>query len=221
MFKEFGPITLASSLCDLGRGFATLGPASSCGPRGVGAVHGASICRAARGNQVSFTGDVLRVDAPSGPSREGSSQQTHFIGEETEAQVYYVTLQKQQIWELRPSLADFKAPFFPLLYVASVSLSIKWDKWTRCAAYCFARHCLPQNHRKLVYLFSPIPRKVSKMKERYHAAPRRLTRWVRAVQGGHQGQEPMGALPKPFLGFSNCGGLRGVIKRAWGNQIKK
>ena len=77
---------------------------------------------------MSFTGDVLTVDAPSGPSREGSSQQTHFTGEETEAQVYYVTLQKQQIWELRPSLADFKAPFLPFQCVASVSLSIKWDK---------------------------------------------------------------------------------------------
>ena len=77
-------------------------------------------------------------------------------------------------------------------------------------------HCLPQNYRKLVYLFSPLPRKVSKMKERYHVAPRRLTRWVRGVQGGHLGQEPMGALPKPFLGFSNYGGLRGVIKRVCG-----
>lgn len=87
------------------------------------------------------------------------------------------------------------------------------DSITLC---CFAVHCLPQNYRKLVYLFSPIPRKVSKMKERYHVASRRLTRWVRGVQGGHLGQEPMGALPKPFLGFSNYRGLRGVIKRVCG-----
>lgn len=70
-------------------------PASSCGHKGVGAIPDASICRASCVDQVSFTGYVLTVDAHSGPSREGSSQQTHFIGEETEAQVYYVTLEKQ------------------------------------------------------------------------------------------------------------------------------
>lgn len=63
--------------------------------KGVGALHDASICRASCVDQVSFTGDVLTGDAHSGPSREGSSQQTHFIGEETEAQVYYVTFEKQ------------------------------------------------------------------------------------------------------------------------------
>ena len=52
--------------------------------KGVGAIHDASICRASCVDQVSFTGDVLTGDAHRGPSREGSSQQTHFIGEERE-----------------------------------------------------------------------------------------------------------------------------------------
>lgn len=54
------------------------------------------------------------------------------------------------------------------------------------------------------------------MKEGCHTVPRRVTRCVRGVRRSHLGQEPTGALPKPFLGFSNYGGLKGVIKSVWG-----
>lgn len=70
--------------------------------------------------------------------------------------MYGVTLKKQKTWELRPGLADSKAQLFPLLHVASVSLSIKWETRARGTRASFAAHC-PQNWRKLVHLLSPVP----------------------------------------------------------------